>query len=212
MSSSNVSTKSAGAGMLAAIVASLCCITPVFSLVAGISGIAATFSWMEPIRPYLITLTIGVLAFAWYQKLKPRTAEEINCECDEDDKPSFWQTKSFLSMITIISIILLAFPSYSYMFYPDNSSSNASTMMLQDSTETKSVIFEVEGMTCTGCENHIIFEVEKLEGIKSVNASYESGTASVEFFIFKVKEDDIINAINKTGYKIIDKKKERSSN
>ena len=137
MSLSNVSTKSAGAGMLAAIVASLCCITPVFSLVAGISGIAATFSWMEPIRPYLIALTIGVLAFAWYQKLKPRTAEEINCECDEDDKPSFWQTKSFLSMITVISIILLAFPSYSHMFYPDNGSSNASTMMLQDSTGNK---------------------------------------------------------------------------
>ncbi|MEQ8679075.1 MAG: heavy metal transporter, partial [Cyclobacteriaceae bacterium] len=43
----NLSSKSAGAGLFAAIVASLCCITPVFSLLAGIGGIAATFSWME---------------------------------------------------------------------------------------------------------------------------------------------------------------------
>ena len=212
MSLSNVSAKSAGVGMLAAIVASICCITPVFSLVAGLSGIAATFSWMEPIRPYLISLTIGILAFAWYQKLKPRTAEEINCECEEDDKPSFWQTRKFLSLVTILSIIMLAFPGYSQIFYPDNKSSGASTILLQDSTETKSVTFKVEGMTCTGCENHIIYEVEKLDGIKSVNASFESGTASVEFFTFQLKEDDIIKAINKTGYKVIDKKKDSSSN
>ena len=61
-----------GAGLLTAITASLCCITPVLALIAGTSGIASTFSWIEPFRPYLIGLTILVLAFAWYQKLKPQ--------------------------------------------------------------------------------------------------------------------------------------------
>ena len=59
-----------GAGLLTAITASLCCITPVLALIAGTSGIASTFSWIEPFRPYLIGLTILVLGFAWYQKLK----------------------------------------------------------------------------------------------------------------------------------------------
>jgi hypothetical protein len=61
-----------GAGLLAAITASLCCITPVLALIAGTSGIASTFSWIEPFRPYLIGLTILVLGFACYQKLKPQ--------------------------------------------------------------------------------------------------------------------------------------------
>ena len=61
-----------GAGLLTAIAASLCCITPVLALVAGTSGLASTFSWLEPYRPYLIGLTILVLGFAWYQKLKDR--------------------------------------------------------------------------------------------------------------------------------------------
>lgn len=61
-----------GAGLISAIAASLCCITPVLALVAGSSGIAAGFSWLEPARPYLIGITILVLGFAWYQKLKYR--------------------------------------------------------------------------------------------------------------------------------------------
>jgi mercuric ion transport protein len=58
-----------GAGLLTAIAASLCCITPVLALIAGTSGLASTFSWLEPFRPYFIGLTILVLGFAWYQKL-----------------------------------------------------------------------------------------------------------------------------------------------
>ena len=57
-----------GAGMLTAITASLCCITPVLALIAGTSGIASTFSWIEPFRPYLIGLTFLVLGFAWYRR------------------------------------------------------------------------------------------------------------------------------------------------
>jgi hypothetical protein len=43
-----------GAGLFSAITASLCYVTPVLALVAGTSGMAATFSWIEPFRPYLI--------------------------------------------------------------------------------------------------------------------------------------------------------------
>ena len=61
-----------GAGLLAAITASLCCITPILALIAGTSGIASTFSWIEPFRPYLIVLKIFVIGFACYQKIKPQ--------------------------------------------------------------------------------------------------------------------------------------------
>ncbi|MEC3965274.1 hypothetical protein VM932_07290, partial [Muricauda sp. SYSU M86414] len=38
--------------MGAALLSSFCCITPVLALVAGTSGLASTFSWLDPIRPY----------------------------------------------------------------------------------------------------------------------------------------------------------------
>ena len=37
-----------GTSLLTAIAASLCCMTPVLALIAGTSGIASTFSWVEP--------------------------------------------------------------------------------------------------------------------------------------------------------------------
>lgn len=36
-----------GAGVLSAVAASLCCITPVLALISGASGVASTFSWMD---------------------------------------------------------------------------------------------------------------------------------------------------------------------
>ena len=72
-----------GTGLLTAFAASLCCITPVLALIAGTSGLASTFSWVEPFRPYLIGLTIFVLGFAWYQKLKPK--KQIDCKCEIDE-------------------------------------------------------------------------------------------------------------------------------
>ena len=94
-----------GAGMLTAITASLCCITPVLAIVAGSSGIAASFSWLEPFRPYLIGLTVLVLGFAWYQKLKPK--KEVDCDCEEEEKPKFIQTRLFLGIVTGFATIIL---------------------------------------------------------------------------------------------------------
>ena len=94
--------------IITAIAASLCCVTPVLALIAGTSGIASTFSWLEPFRPYLIGLTVLVLGFAWYQKLKPQ--KEIDCECETDEKPKFLQSKTFLGMGTAGARRRLAFP------------------------------------------------------------------------------------------------------
>ena len=104
-----------GAGILTAITASLCCITPVLALIAGTSGIASTFSWIKPFIPYLIGLTVLVLVFAWCQKLKP--LKEIDCECEKDEKPKFMQSKKFLGIVTVFSVVMLAFPYYSGIFY-----------------------------------------------------------------------------------------------
>jgi hypothetical protein len=110
-----------GAGILSAIAASLCCITPVLALIAGSNGIASAFSWLEPARPYLIGITVLVLAFAWYQKLKPKKAE-VECVCESDEKSSFLQTKTFLGIVTVFAALMLAFPYYSYIFYPKTKS------------------------------------------------------------------------------------------
>lgn len=190
----NKDTKWLGAGLGVAFIASLCCITPVLAILAGTSGIAATFSFMEPFRPYLIGLTVLVLGFAWYQKLKP--AKEIDCEC-EPDESSFIQSKSFLGIVTVAAALLLAFPNYSHMFFPENQSSE---IQYVSEADVERVTFEVVGMTCTGCEAGVKHELNKLEGILESDVSYATGTATVSYLRSKLTEDDLREAIDKTGF------------
>ncbi len=187
-----------GAGIITAIGASLCCITPVLALISGASGIASSFSWMEPFRPYLIVITLGVLGFAWYQKLKPKTAEEIACACEDDEKPSFFQSKTFLSLITVFAILMLAFPYYGQVFYPKENKN----VVVVSAGDIKQTNFKLRGMDCASCEEHIKYSVNKLPGILETKADYKTGIATVKYDQSKTNKSLIIKAIDETGYKV----------
>lgn len=203
MSTNNSSSKTASIGLLAAITTSLCCITPVFSVLAGVGGIASTFSWMEPLRPYLIGLTVAVLAFAWYQKLKPRTQEEIGCACEDDEKPSFWQSKKFLGIVTIFAVLMMAFPSYSGVFFPE---ANTGKVIIVKENNVVDASLKIKGMTCAGCEYSVNHALTSTEGVISASSSFESGLANIQFDQSKVSLDQLAKAVEtETGYKVIDK-------
>lgn len=191
--------KIAGVGLLTAIAASLCCITPVIALVAGTSGMASTFSWMEPARPYLIGFTVLTLGFAWYQKLKPQ--KEVDCNCDTDEKKSFMQSKLFLVIITVFAAVMLTFPYYSHVFY-DNEVSGTSI----NAEHAQKSEFTIDGMTCESCEEHVTHEILQLEGIGTVDVSYDKGNAVVQFDKNKTNENEITKAINSTGYTVTNTK------
>ena len=187
-------------GILTAIAASLCCITPVLALIAGISGIASAFNWLDPFRPYLIGLTVLVLGFAWFQKIKPQKTE-TDC-CTPKKKISFLQSKSFLLLITVFAALMLAFPHYSHFFYPKQE--NKAVIIEKENLQKTE--FLISGMTCSGCEAHVENEVNQLQGIFSATASYENGNAIVEFDNSVTTIEKIEEAIMKTGYKITNSK------
>ncbi len=187
-------------GLLAAFTASLCCITPLLAFIAGTSGLAATFSWIEPLRPYLIALTVFVLGFAWYLKLKPK--KQLDCNCEKEDKIPFTQSKMFLGTVTLFAVVMLAFPYYSGIFYP----TTEKQIIIVDQSNIRKIEFTISGMTCASCGEHVNSEVNKLSGIISSEASYESRNAMVKFDDSKTNIDEIENAINGTGYVVTAKK------
>ena len=78
----------------------------------------------------------------------------------------------------------VAFPYYSGIFYPDT----AKHIIVVDKSDIKTTEFKISGMTCAGCEEHVNHEVNKLSGIVSSKASYESGNAIIEFDKTKTQE------------------------
>ncbi len=199
MKTQNNSKKLIGTGVITAVAASLCCITPVLALISGASGIASSFSWMEPFRPYLIGITIVVLGFAWYQKLKPRTTEEIECACEADDKPSFWQSKKFLLMVTVFAGLMLTFPLYSNIFYPGKEKD----VMVVSPANIEVIHMNIKGMTCESCNLHIEHTVLENDGVIDAKADFRTGEANITFDKSKVNEEKIIKSVNSTGYKVV---------
>ncbi|WP_431241473.1 mercuric transport protein MerTP [Flavobacterium sp. P21] len=189
-----------GAGFFTAIVASLCCITPILALVAGTSGIASAFSWLEPMRPYFIGLTVLIIVFSWYQKLK--TKKQLDCNCDTQEKSKFVNSKMFLVIITLFATLLLSFPYYSNIFY----SNTEKKILVSNKTSDQKAEFTISGMTCASCEKHVNHEVNKLIGIINSNVNYTNGNAIVEFDNSKTSINEIEKAINSTGYTVTNKK------
>ncbi len=186
------------AGLLTAVAASLCCITPVLALLGGASGLASSFSWIEPFRPYLIGLTVFVFAFAWYQKLKPQ--KQVDCDCEADNKKSFWQTKSFLGIVTVVAGLLISFPYYAKAFYPKPQEIK---VVVVDKTNIQQAVFKIKGMTCESCIQHVNSEISKVKGIVEFQTSYENANSTVKFDNSKTFVDSIAAAINSTGYKVV---------
>jgi len=191
-----------GAGMLAAIAASLCCITPVLAVLGGLGGIASTFSWLDPLRPYLIGFTAIVLGYAFYNAYKPNTDSDLECACEDDESPAkknFINSKKFLWIVTGVSILMFAFPSYSHIFFPDT---NNTIVVVNESNIIEVKLF-IEGMTCTGCEESVDYTLRKQEGVLSAVSSYETGIADVKYDKSKVKPEQLAQAIeDEVGYKV----------
>jgi copper chaperone CopZ len=61
--------------------------------------------------------------------------------------------------------------------------------------------FKVTGMYCGACQTKIQQALSKTEGVKSATVDLNSGSATVTFDDAKVKPQQIINIIEKEGYK-----------
>lgn len=197
----NADKKLMGVGVLSAFAASLCCITPVLAFLSGASGVASVFSWMEPTRPWLIALSLGLLGFAWYQKLKSRADAEIQCNCEDERKAPFLQSMAFLGIITVLAALMMSFPWYGSLIYPENQT----TMVIVPADQVETVSYRIDGMTCPSCEEHVQHGARGVDGVIDVKADHRIGRAVVRFDRGRTSDEVIRRAIDATGYKVIDK-------
>ncbi|MBR9859336.1 mercuric transport protein MerTP [bacterium] len=181
-------------GWIAAIAASSCCIAPVVAAIAGAGSLSASFSWLEPLRPYLIGFSIIAIGYAWYIHLKPKPKDDCGCEIVR--RPKFYEGKSFLVVITTFAILSITFPSYSHLLAPPEKSS-----AIMSSFTT--VELDVQGMTCTGCEVHVNNATTEIDGVTSSTSDYRNESAVVIFDPNKTDIQTIAKHIEQeTGYSV----------
>ena len=189
-----------GAGLLAALAASLCCITPLLAVVGGLGGAASSFAWLEPYRPYLVALTVAVLGFAWYRQLRPAPVA-ADC-CAVPAQRSLMQSTGFLAAVTALAALLLAFPYYGAMLYPTTKSTVSVVRTPGAAPVWQTRTYRIQGMTCEACAHHVEQAVQQVPGVQSVAVSYDQATAQVRYNAAQAQPAQVERAINGTGYHV----------
>lgn len=61
---------------------------------------------------------------------------------------------------------------------------------------------EVAGMHCSGCEERVEHRLSEVEGVRSVEADHEGGTATVTFVAGQEDEAVLRDGIEALGYEV----------
>lgn len=65
----------------------------------------------------------------------------------------------------------------------------------------RKIKLKIDGMHCTACSMNIDFDLEDLDGVISAKTNYANQVSEVEFDDKKVTLEEIIEQVEKTGYK-----------
>jgi len=179
---------SAGGSILAAILASLCCIGPVAVALLGVGSIGA-FTAFESFRPYLIEVTALLLGTAFYMTYRKR---EVQCEdgtckvqsAGKWNKISVWGA-------TLIAVFVLGFP---YLGFAPTAPVSAA---VQGKTITTVAI---EGMNCDGCAKGLEGSLTRLNGVHKATVAFEKEQAVIEYDSLLVQPRAFLDLIHENGF------------
>lgn len=104
-------------GILAAVLASTCCIVPLVLITLGVSGAwIGSLTALEPYQPYLVAVTLAFLGGGfWHVYFRPKSdcADDGYCSCPL----SSLITKSALWLATILVILTMTLQFWAPLFY-----------------------------------------------------------------------------------------------
>jgi copper chaperone CopZ len=181
-----------GGALVAAVLSSACCWLPLAAIGLGASsaGVGAFFeAWRVP----LVLVTVALLGAGFYLVYrKPRCAPGEACEVPTPRLQRF--NRGMLWLTTVFVAAFAFFPEYVGAFIGGGGE------VAQAAPAQTTVRYQVEGMTCAGCEGHARGAIEAIPGVVSVAVSSRSSSAEV-VWSGEVNDAAVAEAIAELGYR-----------
>lgn len=180
-------------GILSALTASVCCLGPVLLVLAGLGSLGfgaliGRYHW------WFIGAAIALLTYAWRSYLKEvRRCKAASCEVARGK-----MTRTVLTLASVVVAVFVGLNLYTYASQSSAARPQAASAVRGSLT---SVTIPVEGMTCFTCELTVKSSLKGLAGVRSADAKVKDAAAYVEYDPSQVSVAQLIEAINKTGYK-----------
>lgn len=174
-------------GVFSALIASVCCLGPLVLILLGLSGLGLG-AILGKYHLYFILGAALLLAFAWKSYLKEKKSCEVaQCEMSGKNK-----TRNVLILASAVVTFFAALNLYTVLKPTEEKGALVSGTQIS---------IPVKGMSCFTCEIAVRTAVKKLPGVIEVKANARDERVIVIYDPEKVSLDELLNAINKTGYK-----------
>ena len=192
-----------GASVMAAVVASFCCILPIVFAVAGVSivGASAAFAaW----RPYLLAVTVAFLGLGFYYAYRPaKEACDPGAACARPGVGRYGRIGLWIS--TLLVAAFAAFPYYSGAvanFVLARPQAIQAPAMATLASSRQSAVLTVDGLDCPACAASLETKLKAIPGVSKASVSYEKRKAEVEYDSSAVGLERIENTIRDTGARV----------
>jgi mercuric ion transport protein len=203
---SNAGTNwSMGAGLGAAVAASACCTIPLALVSLGIGGAwIGSLTALAPYRWIFVTLALGALAYAGYNEW--HLSRQPDCDCEtafsSTTRRSLLGAGALVVLALVVSPYLLGVSAIGATQRAQTAVSGAQDAPGESSPPAsfQQVVLKVEGMTCAACPKTVRTSLEGVEGVYSVEATYEPPEAVVRFDPDKVTVEDLTKATAGAGF------------
>ena len=179
------------AGILSAVLGSICCVGPLLSIAIGLSSGAAfigRYHW------FFLLSGVAVLTWAWAKYVREKVV------CDFDRKPVQAQRGGMLTLLFTTALVL-GFFGLDVGRYIFASASAPAQAQEQRSSGLDRVVIPVEGITCVTCEIPVRFALKRIGGVRSVQISSAGKAVTVDYEATKTNPKQLAAAINSTGFR-----------
>ena len=177
------------AGILSAILASTCCIGPLLLVAIGVGSGAV---WVGRYHWFFIIGAIAVLIWAWAKYLREKTV------CDCEHKAMGGRLSAILTLL-ITTALVIGFAGLNISRYVFGSLPPGAESRLPNGLSR--VVVSVDGLSCVTCEIPVRHALRRIDGVKAIYVSAGTKTATVEYEPVKTNPEQLVAAINSTGYR-----------
>ena len=192
---------SAGGAVIAAILASACCIGPAVLAFVGIGGTVSAFV-LAPYRPYLMAVAFTLLGVAFaFAYRRPRA------DCCADGRSATASTSHripSLLWLATLAVVLLAGGSMLTSSASRSPQARALGAPAMDRSEgqsgSRTTILAIKGMTCGGCVARVEERLAGVRGVVGYEVSLQDNEARVSYDPAATTPEVIAAAVAETGF------------
>lgn len=183
--------KAKNIGLFSVIFTSICCVGPLLLILLGLGtlGIGAVigkYHW------WFLGAGISLIIVAWRYYFREKSSCDLK-GCQMENK------KQTLVILIIATIIVAFFAGLNLYTYAGKSTKEKS---FTSSANLKTMVIPIEGMTCLTCELTVSSSLKKINGVIEATASAREKNAKVTYDTTKTDKNKLIEAINRTGYRV----------